>query len=129
MTDRWLLVSKADEIGDQGKLFTYPDGPFEESGILVRAGERVLAWKNLCRHLSVRLDRDRPGALMDPEGQHLVCQQHGAVFRAADGLCLEGPCAGSHLKTLTVRVIDGGVWLDTSAVGGLHSAPIPGTGA
>jgi len=62
---------------------------------------------------------------MDREGRHLVCGQHGAVFRAADGLCIEGPCAGSHLKGLKVRVDDGRVLLDLSALGGLHAAPLP----
>jgi nitrite reductase/ring-hydroxylating ferredoxin subunit len=125
MTERWLPVSTTDEVGDRGKVFTYPDGPFEESGILVRVGGEIVAWKNLCRHLAVRLDRDLPGSVMDREGRHLVCGQHGAVFQAEDGLCIAGPCAGSHLKSLKVRVSDGRVQLDLSALGGLHAAPLP----
>jgi len=125
MTEHWLVVSTTDEVGDRGKVFSYPDGPFEESGILVCVDGTIVAWKNLCRHLAVRLDRDLPGSVMDREGRHLVCGQHGAVFRAVDGLCVEGPCSGSHLKSLKVRVDHGRVLLDLSALGGLQAAPPP----
>lgn len=125
MIERWLPVSRTDEVGDRGRVFTYPDGPFEQSGILVRVGGEIVAWKNLCRHLAVRLDRDLPGSVMDREGRNLVCGQHGAVFRAEDGLCIEGPCFGSHLKALRVRVDGGCVLLDLSALGGLHAAQRP----
>ena len=125
MSERWLRVAAVTEIGTAGKLFSYWDGPFEETGILVRVGAEVRAWRNLCRHLAFRLDHDRPGEVMDRGGSHLLCQQHGAIYRLEDGLCTAGPCRGSHLRSLPVHVESGEVLLDTSALGAFFASGGP----
>ena len=123
MIERWQQVADFADVNENGKLFAYREGPFEESGILIRCGGEIRAWRNLCRHLAVRLDGDRSGELMDRERRHLVCQRHGAVYRAEDGLCIAGPCAGSRLKPLQVRIESGAILLDTAALGGFLTTP------
>ncbi len=112
-------IAAVDDIPSEGLRFSYRDGPFDEEGILVRLhGGEVRAYKNECRHLPMRLDDREPRELWDPSGRFLVCSSHGARYQPSDGLCVSGPCEGSHLKTLPIEVQDGNVFLDTSKVGG-----------
>ena len=85
-----------------------PDG--EESVILLRLGERVNAWLNICPHAGRRLDW-APGKFLVSKGM-LVCAAHGACFSVNDGSCISGPCRGESLLAMHVRVEQGEVLLD-----------------
>ncbi len=111
------LIADLDAIPPRGLVFRYQEGPFEEEGILVRVDGAVRAYKNECRHVSLRLDGREPGEVMTDDGAHLCCSHHGALYRADDGLCVAGPCRGSHLRPLPVHLEDGMVYLDTSRLG------------
>lgn len=111
-------IATLDDIPARGLVFDYREGPFDEQGILVRTTAGVRAYKNECRHLPMPLDDREPGELWDEHGRYLVCNSHGARYLPDDGLCVSGPCEGSHLKQLPVVVEDGVVFLDTSKVGG-----------
>ena len=82
----------------------------EESVILLRQGERVRGYLNICPHAGNRLDY-APGKFL-LKNDTLICAVHGAVFQQADGLCTGGPCRGQHLRSVPVRVIDDAVCLD-----------------
>jgi nitrite reductase/ring-hydroxylating ferredoxin subunit len=111
-------IAGVDEIPVTGLRFSYKDGPFDEEGILLVAGNgEVRAYKNECRHLPMPLDDRDPGELWDPDRRYLVCNSHGARYQPHDGLCVAGPCEGSHLKSLPIEVRDGEVFLDTSKLG------------
>lgn len=116
-----LLAAVAD-VPVWGMRFTYMEGPLEEHGILLQVGDgSIRAYKNECRHLPMRLDDREPADLWDATGEHLVCSSHGARYRPADGLCVAGPCKGSHLRPLPIEVRDGQVFLDTSKLGGFFN--------
>jgi nitrite reductase/ring-hydroxylating ferredoxin subunit len=115
-------IAAVDEIGSEGLRFTYQEGPFEEEGILLKLKDGQLrAYKNECRHLPMRLDDREPRDFWDPSRTHLVCNSHGARYRPSDGLCVGGPCEGSHLRPLPIVVDNGEVFLDTSQVGGFFA--------
>ena len=59
------------------------------------------AFANVCKHRAIALDlgADTP---MASDGVHLLCHQHGALYRATDGLCVGGPCVGEKLDALDV---------------------------
>lgn len=107
----WQRLAAVDAIPSRGLLFTYRDGPFRSTGILVRCEGGVRAWRNECRHLAVRLDRDTEGSLFDRDGELLMCQFHGALYRPDDGMCVAGPCAGSRLRPLPIQLLGNEVWL------------------
>jgi nitrite reductase/ring-hydroxylating ferredoxin subunit len=112
-------IAAVDDIPREGLRFTYQEGPFEEEGILLKLpGDEVRAYKNECRHLPMRLDDREPRELWDRDHRYIVCSSHGARYQPSDGLCVSGPCEGSHLKSLPIEVNDGVVYLDTSKVGG-----------
>lgn len=72
-------------------------------------GGELLAWHNVCPHQGRRLDYAPGKFLIDKD--RLVCAAHGASFRIQDGECVAGPCRGSSLREVAVRVDDNGVVL------------------
>ena len=84
----------------------------EESVILLRQGEQVRGYLNICPHAGNRLDY-APGKFL-LKNDTLICAVHGAVFNQGDGLCTGGPCRGQHLRSVAVRVIDDAVCLDSA---------------
>lgn len=78
-----------------------------EDLILLRRGEAVHAYLNVCPHAGRRLDW-APGKFLVKDGI-LICAAHGASFAVGSGLCGAGPCRGQSLKAVAVRVVDGEV--------------------
>jgi nitrite reductase/ring-hydroxylating ferredoxin subunit len=79
--------------------------------MVVRTAEGgVLAYRNACPHMGVRLSPD-PRRLLTREGDRLICFGHGALFRPEDGFCVSGPCAGAALTPVPVRVEAGRIVL------------------
>ena len=99
-----------DEIPDGGASAadaTLADGP--ENLILLRQGEQVRAYLNVCPHAGRQLDY-APGKFL-LKNATLICAVHGATFEQASGLCIAGPCRGEHLRPVAVSVRDGTVYL------------------
>jgi nitrite reductase/ring-hydroxylating ferredoxin subunit len=81
------------------------------SGVLVGLVEgQWRAYANVCRHRASPLDLGASSPMSD-DGVHLLCHQHGALYRPSDGRCVVGPCAGEALTAVDV---------DESADGALH---------
>lgn len=105
-----LLLCQLSDIPDGDAIAVdavLPDGP--ENLIVLRQGESVHAYMNICPHAGRRLDW-APGKFLLKNGI-LVCAAHGASFQAGDGLCVGGPCRGEHLRAVAVRVEGGEVVL------------------
>ena len=81
----------------------------EKSLILLRRGEQVHGYLNVCPHAGRRLDY-APGKFL-LKNDTLICAVHGATFNQADGLCIAGPCRGEHLRQVPVQVEAGDVKL------------------
>ncbi len=75
---------------------------------VVRWGNRVFGYINRCPHTGVNLDWERD-QFLDPSGLRLMCGKHGALFDIGTGHCVEGPCKGQALESVSVAVIDGDV--------------------
>ncbi len=79
-------------------------------GFIVCFQGKILAYENLCRHLSITLDYE-DNRFFTGDGRHIICQTHGALYEPLTGLCTRGPCEGESLKPLAIEVRDGTVWL------------------
>jgi nitrite reductase/ring-hydroxylating ferredoxin subunit len=101
---RLCRVEDVPEGGGRG--FSFGSGPDLEALFVVKQHGVLHAYANSCPHIGTPLDF-LPDRFFDRDGKHLLCSTHGARFRVADGYCVEGPCAGKSLQTLTIR-IDGG---------------------
>jgi nitrite reductase/ring-hydroxylating ferredoxin subunit len=80
-----------------------------ESLILMRRGDAIAAFLNICPHAGRRLDW-APGRFLFDQG-FLVCAAHGACFSVPDGRCVSGPCRGQSLTGVPILVRDTGVFL------------------
>ena len=89
----------AGDDGDDG------GDPFEV--FVVREGQRVFAYHNVCPHTGSPLDW-QPDDFLSEDGCHIMCHTHGALFEIADGFCIAGPCAGDSLRPVAVAVDEGG---------------------
>jgi nitrite reductase/ring-hydroxylating ferredoxin subunit len=78
---------------------------------VVRRGDRVFAYINVCPHLGTPLETF-PDHFLDLGKRHLLCSMHGARFRISDGYCVFGPCLGKSLAAVPVAVVDGMVVLN-----------------
>jgi nitrite reductase/ring-hydroxylating ferredoxin subunit len=72
------------------------------SALVGRVGGGLRAYANICRHQAVPLDFGMDTAMAD-DGHHLLCHQHGAMYRPEDGMCILGPCKGDKLWPLGVH--------------------------
>jgi len=112
-------LCRLDEIPDGGATAVdamLADGgadPELSSLILLRRGEQVRGYLNICPHTGRRLDY-APGKFL-LKNDTLICAVHGATFNQADGLCIAGPCRGEHLREVAMQMQDGAIHLAPSA--------------
>jgi len=90
-----------------------PSAGRDVRGLLVATPDGARAFRNLCPHVPIPLDRDGE-PLLSADGLFLVCRNHGAVFRPEDGRCVAGPCEGESLMALCVARSGAGWALDGS---------------
>jgi nitrite reductase/ring-hydroxylating ferredoxin subunit len=77
------------------------DSPFRL--ILLRSGDRVIAWHNCCPHFGQPLALKDEWLILKPHTS-LSCNVHYARFRWADGVCEFGDCEGERLTTVPVAI-------------------------
>jgi nitrite reductase/ring-hydroxylating ferredoxin subunit len=104
-----LIALSALPDGVPSELEAEVDG-MTESLILLRSGDRVRAWLNICPHAGLRLDW-APGRFLLSKAGQLICAVHGATFELDAGACVFGPCRGQSLRAVPVVVVDGAVRL------------------
>jgi len=75
-------------------------------GFVVRQGDTVRGYLDLCAHMALPLTNTLDDYLT-PDGSHIQCSWHGALYRIEDGVCVGGPCTGAKLRPWPVAVIDG----------------------
>lgn len=75
-------------------------------GLAVRRGERAFGFVDRCPHAGLPLAQTLDHYLT-PDGSHIVCSWHGALFEPETGDCLAGPCVGRGLTSWPLGVVDG----------------------
>ena len=107
------LICAADDVGEAGLgfRFTVSQGARELPAFIIRYRGKVHAYINECGHVPAQLDW-LPGEFFDSSKLYLICSIHGALYAPESGRCLGGRCQGKGLKPLTVREIEGNIYLD-----------------
>lgn len=99
------------------RLSDLPDGgsrgfdPFEKGRntmLVVRQGERVVAYRDSCPHIEGAPMAWRKDAYLSGDRSRIVCSAHGAQFDIATGVCTLGPCQGQSLTRVPLMVDDDG---------------------
>ena len=93
------------EIADGGvREFVYGHGKDQLSLMVMRHGERIRGYVNSCPHFWVPLNVGPSFTLFD---DYVLCMNHYAMFRIEDGYCEDGPCLGTTLDGVPLRMQDG----------------------
>lgn len=87
----------------------FSDGS-DVSAFLVKSKNQAYAYRNSCPHTGAPLNW-KPNAFLDIGNRFILCALHGALFEIDTGLCIDGPCRGSRLETISVKVEGGEVFL------------------
>jgi nitrite reductase/ring-hydroxylating ferredoxin subunit len=97
-------VCRLDDLDDPGaRSFFAGDGDWPFRGFVVRDGNEVFAYANVCPHARHPLDM-LPDAFLAQDGTMIRCASHGALFRPRTGECVAGPCVGANLLRLDARL-------------------------
>ena len=97
-------LCRLDDIADGGSAALVAEIAGQcASLIAVRRGRRVFIYRNTCPHQDLPLDFT-PGQFLDAERTHILCSNHGALFRIEDGVCVWGPCLDARLRPIKTRV-------------------------
>jgi len=103
---RWHTICALDELENPGaRGFVIPDD-WPVHAFVVRKGDRVYAYVNVCPHTGRSLHW-KPDAFLTKDRNLIMCSAHGAIFEIETGICVAGPCPGARLHALPVRVSGG----------------------
>ena len=69
--------------------------------LVVRQGETAYGYVNECAHMALPLNIDQH---IFTAGNTVHCDHHYAVFRFADGECVDGVCKGERLTPVPLEV-------------------------
>jgi nitrite reductase/ring-hydroxylating ferredoxin subunit len=112
------VLCRFDQLQDPGSRgVTLQQGDRLLDVMVVRKGRNVYAYVNSCPHTGSPLDWVEH-EFLSLDKQHIQCAMHAALFRLADGLCVAGPCAGSSLTAIAVKVESGLVVVPPATAGG-----------
>jgi nitrite reductase/ring-hydroxylating ferredoxin subunit len=111
-TDAWTRICSGEDVaeGGDGRRFDVLAAGRAEPAFIVRIDGVPRAYLNRCAHVPVELDWI-PGRFLDETGLYVICTVHGAMYDAADGSCVAGPCQGRGLQAVACREQDGWIWV------------------
>lgn len=75
-------------------------------GFAVRQGSSVFGYVDRCPHAGLPLAQALD-AYLTPDGRHITCAWHGALFAPESGQCVAGPCVGQALGAWPLQTRDG----------------------
>ena len=107
--ERLICASAALCDGGSGVRFEIARAGATLPAFVVRFRGELHAYVNECQHQATELDWN-PGEFFDAERIYLICATHGALYDPENGLCIDGPCRGARLTSVTVRERDGAVF-------------------
>ena len=107
------VLCRLDEIPDgEGKGFAIEQDDKTLDIFVLRLGDRVVGYHNLCPHVATPLNWV-DGSFLTLDGDYILCDTHGAEFEIEDGRCVSGPCIGDRLTPIELDLRDGEVVLLT----------------
>ena len=104
------VICRVDDLTMGARGFAIGRGDWPLRGFVVRVGESLRAYVNVCPHAGHPLNL-LPNRFLTPDGALILCPSHGALFEKLTGYCVAGPCAGRSLRSIPLRVESGFVLL------------------
>jgi len=94
-------ISSIPECGCKG--LSIKRGDREVKVFVVRHGDTIVCYHNICPHTGANLDWI-PEQFLNASRNLIQCSTHGAQFRIGDGYCISGSCVGQKLFPLKVKI-------------------------
>ncbi len=111
MSNKEVVVGRLDELDDPGcREFQIGDGDWPLRGFVVRKGDAVFAYQNVCVHVGHPLNWS-PDRFLTKDKSALICASHGAMYEIESGDCIAGPGKGRTLQVVDVEVRDGLIYV------------------
>ncbi len=111
MNDIEIQLGQLDELEDPGcREFSIGGGDWPFRGFVVRKGDEVFAYQNVCAHVGHPLNWS-PNSFLTSDRTAIICASHGAIYEIETGNCFAGPGAGKSLRKVNVSVRDGTVFV------------------
>lgn len=88
----------------QGQWYEYSlqtEEGFKSIMLQLKSG-KYYGFLNSCPHQGRRMDY-AAGQFLTSDLGTIICPAHGAEFNPESGLCINGPCLGESLKTVTIK--------------------------
>ena len=107
--EREVDVGRFDDLADPDSIeFRIGDGAWPFKGFVVRLGDKVLAYQNVCPHAGHPLNWQKD-KFLTADGKQIICASHGAIYEIESGECIAGPCPGKKLRAVEVAVKNGDI--------------------
>lgn len=106
-----IRLCRLDELKPGGSRGFDAENTGVDTVFAVRRGDEVRVYRNLCPHAGARLEY-RKDRFLSPDGKHIVCYAHGAVFDPDTGVCTDGPCLGQSLEAVPCLIESGWIWIE-----------------
>jgi len=78
--------------------------------LVVKNLDQITVFFNECPHAGHNLNM-MTDDIVSPDGKHIMCTAHGAVFETHTGKCTAGPCTGAYLEKVNFTLKDDQIWL------------------
>lgn len=102
-----VAVCPLAELADpDAREFSPPGSGFGDEYFIVRRGDELACFSNVCSHAAQPLNF-APNRFLSRDGSLIVCPAHGAVYEPISGDCLGGPCRGRGLRRWPVSLREG----------------------
>ncbi|MDO6452818.1 Rieske 2Fe-2S domain-containing protein [Neptunomonas phycophila] len=107
-----LRLCHIDDIAEgEAKGFLVNDDG-NDTFFIVKSEGKLFGWFNSCPHIDGAPMAWRKDAYLNAKRSHIACHAHGALFEPKTGLCIQGPCVGKTLESVTIKVnLDGHAWV------------------
>ncbi len=99
-----ILLCHLDELPDGQARGFDPLSAGQDSVLVVRRGDRLHGYRDLCPHYGDTPMAWRRHAYLNADGTYIVCAAHGALFEIDGGACVRGPCLGQALTPVKLAV-------------------------
>jgi nitrite reductase/ring-hydroxylating ferredoxin subunit len=96
----------------QSVKFRFRREGIQRDGFAALYQGEIIVYENLCRHIPISIDYG-DNRFFTGDGQHIICQTHGAMYDPKTGLCVRGPCEGASLFKIPFQLRDGQIWIET----------------
>lgn len=80
--------------------------------VVLRSGDRFIAWRNHCPHFGQPLALKDEWLILQAH-QSVSCNVHYARFNWETGVCFSGDCEGEQLDRIPVEIRDGALVIGT----------------